>query len=82
VRLDTAVGQTLRNIRQEHSMLLREASLQTLCSLGHLSDVERAKKQISLQMFESLAKGYGLSTVELLNRVAETITKEEQKCSQ
>jgi transcriptional regulator with XRE-family HTH domain len=82
MRLDVALGQTLRDIRTEHSMLLRQASRQTLCSLGHLSDVERGKKQVSLQMLESLAKGYGLSTTELLNRVVETLNKEEQQCSQ
>jgi hypothetical protein len=33
-------------------------------------------------MLENLSRGFGISTVELLIRVAATLTKEEQKCSQ
>jgi transcriptional regulator with XRE-family HTH domain len=82
MRLDTAIGQTLREIRTEQFLTLRQAALLTLASIGHLSDIERAAKQPSTQMLESIARGYGLPTTELLNRVVKTLYKEEQKCSQ
>lgn len=82
MRLATAIGETLREIRQEQELTIREASKLTLCSVGHLSDLERARREPSSQMLESLAKGYAFSTTELLNRVVETIQREEHKCSQ
>lgn len=82
MRLQVAVGQTLRDIRTERFLTLRQAAGLTLCSIGHLSDVERAEAQASHEMLESLAKGYELSTTELLNRVVQTLNKEEQRCSQ
>jgi transcriptional regulator with XRE-family HTH domain len=82
MRLQVAVGQTLRDIRQERKLTLRRASALTLCSIGHLSDVERAAAQATDEMLESIAKGYDLSTIELLNRVVQTLNREEQQCSQ
>jgi transcriptional regulator with XRE-family HTH domain len=77
MRLDIAVGHTLRVIRKERGLKLRQASSKTVCSLGHLSDVERGARQVSLQMLENLAVGYGISTSELLIRVATTIEQEQ-----
>lgn len=82
MRLAVAIGHTLRNIRHEQELTIRQASALTLCSIGHLSDLERARREPSSQMLESIATGYGLPTVELLNRVVETLYKEEHKCSQ
>jgi len=82
MRLEVAIGQTLREIRTEQFLTLRQAALLTLASIGHLSDIERAATQPSAQMLESIAKGYGLPTSELLVRVVATLNKEEQKCSQ
>jgi transcriptional regulator with XRE-family HTH domain len=82
MKLDAAIGQTLREIRTEQFLTLRQAAIKSLVSIGHLSDLERAAKQPSTQMLESIARGYGLPTTELLNRVVETLYKEEQKCSQ
>jgi transcriptional regulator with XRE-family HTH domain len=82
MRLDAAIGQTLREIRTEQVLTIRQASSLTLCSIGHLSDLERVRREPSSQMLESIAKGYGLPTSELLIRVIATLNKEEQKCSQ
>jgi transcriptional regulator with XRE-family HTH domain len=82
MKLQTAVGQTLRELRTERFLTLRQASKATLCSIGHLSDLERASKDASSQMLETIAKGYDISTLDLLNRVVQTLNKEEHKCSQ
>lgn len=82
MKLAVAISETLREIRHEQELTLRQASKLTLCSIGHLSDLERARREPTSQMLESLAKGYAFSTTELLNRVVETLNKEEHKCSQ
>jgi transcriptional regulator with XRE-family HTH domain len=82
MRLDTAIGQTLREIRTEQVLTLRQAASKSLVSIGHLSDLERVRREPSSQMLESIARGYGLPTSELLIRVIATLNKEEQKCSQ
>ena len=69
MRLNSAVGDTLRLLRTDRSLTLREVSKRSSVSLGHLSDIERGNKQASNQMLEAIAKGLEISTTELIGEV-------------
>ena len=69
MRLNSAVGDTLRLLRTDRSLTLREVSKRSSVSLGHLSDIERGNKQASSQMLEAIAKGLEISTTELIGEV-------------
>jgi len=69
VRLNSAVGDTIRLLRTDRSLTLREVSKRSSVSLGHLSDIERGNKQASNQMLEAIAKGLDISTTQLIGEV-------------
>lgn len=82
MRLAVALGQTIRIVRTEQFLTLRELAAKANCSIGHVSEMERAIKAPTPEMLENLSRGFGISTIALLNRVIETLNKEEQQCSQ
>ena len=69
MELKTAVGDTIRRLRQEQSLPLRKLS--PYISIGHLSEIERGEKEPSSKMMEVIAVGLNVSTAELLREIAE-----------
>jgi transcriptional regulator with XRE-family HTH domain len=69
MKLQYAIGDTLRNLRQERHMTLRNLSIKSNVAIAHISDVERGRKQLSNDLLESVAHGLNLSTVELLGEI-------------
>lgn len=79
LRLNLALGDTIRRIRTEQGKTLRELGKVSHVSLGHLSDVERGVKQASLEVIEEVANGLNLSAAELLKEVYEYL-EEQNTC--
>jgi transcriptional regulator with XRE-family HTH domain len=69
VRLSNAVGDTIRLLRTDRSLTLREVSERSKVSLGHLSEIEMGKKNASNEVLEAIAVGLDLSTTELIGEV-------------
>jgi transcriptional regulator with XRE-family HTH domain len=79
LRLNLALGDTIRRIRTEQGKTLRELGKVSNVSLGYLSEVERGVKQASLEIVEDLANGLNLSAAELLKEVYEYL-EEQNTC--
>lgn len=71
MELRYAVGNTIRRIRKEQFLTLRDVAQKQYISLGHLSDIERGTKEASNQMIELIARGLHLSTAQLLKEIYE-----------
>lgn len=69
MKLNSAVGDTIRLLRTDRSLTLRQVSKKSSVSLGHLSDIERGNKQASNEVLEAIALGLDLSTTELIGEV-------------
>jgi transcriptional regulator with XRE-family HTH domain len=52
--LNTAVGHTLRRIREKDEVTLRTVSTRASVALSHLSDIERGTKCPSLPIIETI----------------------------
>lgn len=71
MELRYAIGDTIRRIRKEQFLTLRDIATKKYISLGHLSDIERGTKEASNQMIELIASGLHLSTAQLLKEIYE-----------
>lgn len=60
------LGVVLRETRLNKGMTLREVSKDGYVSMGHLSDVERGRKEGSGIFLESVAKALGIEAYELV----------------
>lgn len=69
MRLNDAIGDTLRSIRLEKNLTLRQVSAKGHVATGHISDIERGKKNASHDMLEAIAVGLDISTVDLIGEV-------------
>lgn len=69
MNLRTAVGGTIRKIRTEQGLTLREVSERKYISIGHWSEVETGKKDASNDMLEHMANALDLSTIELIEQI-------------
>jgi transcriptional regulator with XRE-family HTH domain len=74
MKLQTAIGHTIRDIRQEKQLSLRDVCSKAFISVGHLSDVERGAKMASNELLESITIGLGISTTELLKEITDYLT--------
>lgn len=71
--LRKVMGETLRELRAECGMTLREVSLASMVSLGYLSELERGHKEASSEVLASVAGALGVDLSDLLLRVATRI---------
>lgn len=71
IRLNIAVGETLRRIRTEQGLTLRDVSAQSYVALGYLSEVERGQKQASYDVLENIATTLHITTTQLLKEIYE-----------
>lgn len=61
-----ALGSVIRDERVNRGFTLREVSKSGYVSMGHLSDVENARKEGSGIFIEAVAKAIGIPTYELI----------------
>jgi transcriptional regulator with XRE-family HTH domain len=72
--LNTAVGHTLRRIRQDNLWTLRDVSSKCYVSISHLSDIETSKTPVSLPMLEQVCtKGLGIEMTVLMKEIYDTL---------
>jgi transcriptional regulator with XRE-family HTH domain len=75
---NAAVGYTLRKIRQEKNLTLRQVSSKSFVALGHLSDIERATKSPSLVVIEQVCiNGLDIQMTELMKEIYKTLKESE-----
>lgn len=73
------MGETLREIRMGSSMTLREVSVDSMVSLGYLSEIERGHKEASSEVLFSISAALGVSLSDLLALVSEKVAALESE---
>jgi transcriptional regulator with XRE-family HTH domain len=66
MKLRHALGDTLKELRNEQGKTLRQISGKAGMALGYLSEVERGQKEASSEILDSLAYALNISVAELL----------------
>lgn len=72
-----AMGETLRTLRLEAGMTLREVSVSSMVSLGYLSEIERGCKEASSEVLYAIARALGASLSGVLSMVSERVAEQE-----
>jgi transcriptional regulator with XRE-family HTH domain len=70
-----AVGHSIKMIRKDKELTLRDVSALSFISIGHLSEIEHGKKEASSQFLGSIARSLGVTTAYLLKYAAELLEK-------
>ena len=63
------IGRVLRRVRLDQGKTLREVADAAGVSVGHLSEVERGRKEPSSEVLASICRALGLALSELLGAV-------------
>ena len=69
----SAIGETLRAVRTERGLTLRQAAEGAHVSISYLAEIERGEKDPSSRVLESIAEGLGMETSTLLLGIAATL---------
>src|SRR3954451_4784813 len=72
----SAIGETLRAIRTESGLTLRQVAEGAHVSISYLAEIERVEKDPSSRVLESVAEGLGIEVGDLLLRIAATLDPE------
>lgn len=73
-----AVGYTLRKLRQEKNLTLRQVSSKSFVALSHLSAIETATRAPSLLTIEQVCtKGLDIEMTELMKQIYKTLKESE-----
>ena len=71
MKLQKAVGLTVRDLRLSRNLTLRQVSHRAKVSRGHICDIERGESNASNEILEAIAKGLQLTTVALVGEIYE-----------
>ncbi len=69
----SAIGETLRGIRTERGLTLRQVAEGAHVSISYLAEIERGEKDPSSRVLESIASGLDIEVSELLVRIASAL---------
>lgn len=72
-----AMGETIRTLRLEAGMTLREVSVASMVSLGYLSEIERGCKEASSEVLFSITRALGVSLSVMLLLVSQKVAEQE-----
>jgi transcriptional regulator with XRE-family HTH domain len=72
----SAIGETLRALRNERALTLRQVAEGAHVSISYLAEIERGEKDPSSRVLESIAQGLGVAMGDLLLRIAVTLEPE------
>ena len=61
-----ALGETIRELRHEQGLTLRQVSKMSCVALGYLSEVERGHKEASSEIVAGIANSLNVSTARLV----------------
>ncbi|RMB59047.1 XRE family transcriptional regulator [Tessaracoccus antarcticus] len=75
------MGQTLRTLRLEAGMTLREVSVASMVSLGYLSEIERGCKEASSEVLYSITRALGVSLSHVLEMVSQRVAEMETEAA-
>lgn len=73
------IGKALLKERTEQARTLRDVSSKSLIALGYLSEVERAKKEVSSEILGYICKALNITVAELMIEVAVAMQKDVDK---
>ena len=71
MKLREAVGGTIRKIRTEQGLTLREVASRRYIAVGYLSELERGHKDASSEVLDNIANALDMTTLELLKEIYE-----------
>lgn len=71
------MGETLRTLRLEAGMTLREVSVASMVSLGYLSEIERGCKEASSEVLFAITQALGVSLSQALHLVSRRVAEQE-----
>lgn len=66
MRMRTALGDVIREIRTEQGRTLRDVSTRVPMALGYLSEIERGQKDVSSEILENIAVALRVPTYHLI----------------
>jgi transcriptional regulator with XRE-family HTH domain len=69
----SAIGETLRAVRNDRGLTLRQVAEGGHVSISYLAEIERGEKDPSSRVLESVAEGLGVEMGDLLLRIAATL---------
>jgi transcriptional regulator with XRE-family HTH domain len=72
----SAIGETLRAVRNERKLTLRQVAEGAHVSISYLAEIERGEKDPSSRVLESVAEGLGVEMGDLLICIAATLEPE------
>lgn len=73
VRVDKAVGERLRSIRERHGLSMRAVSVALRMGRNHLSSIEAGKTAASLRVLLKLAEHYNVRLSRIVREVEDTL---------
>lgn len=71
MRLQIAIGDTIRRLRTEQGKTLRQVADNQFMSFNYLSEIERGSKVASPDILEAIARGLKISTATLIGEIYE-----------
>lgn len=71
MKLQHAIGGTVRELRQERQLTLRDVSSRAFIALGFLSEIETGKKNASPDVLEAIAFALEITTTQLMKEIYE-----------
>src|SRR3982751_1424309 len=69
----SAIGETLRAVRNERGLTLRQVAEGAHVSISYLAEIERGEKDPSSRVLESVAEGLDVKMGDLLLRIAASL---------
>jgi transcriptional regulator with XRE-family HTH domain len=71
------LGETLRQVRLDRGMTLRDVSADARVSLGYISEIERGQKEASSELLASLCAALRVPLSDVLREVSSAVAVEE-----
>lgn len=65
MRIEAQLGMRIRYLRKSKKMSIEDLALECGINRNYLCDLERGKRNPTLQMLEKIANGFGISISEL-----------------
>lgn len=69
----SAIGETLRSVRNDRNLTLRQVSEGSHVSVSYLAEIERGEKDPSSRVLESVAAGLDIEVSELLIQISASL---------
>ena len=67
------MGETLRELRMRAGMTLREVSVESMVSLGYLSEIERGHKEASSEVLFAIARALDVPLSDVMTSISAKI---------